>query len=70
MKEAPLRIELDQDMCIGAGQCVMTAPDLFDQRDDDGTAFLLQESPSPEQESAAKEAEALCPASAIRVHQQ
>lgn len=57
-------------MCIGAGQCVFTAPDLFDQRDDDGVAFLLKQSPSPEQESFAKEAEALCPASAIRVHKQ
>lgn len=46
----------------------MTAPDLFDQRDEDGVAFLLEEIPSPEQESSAKEAVALCPASAIRVH--
>ncbi|SMX93714.1 MULTISPECIES: ferredoxin [unclassified Brevibacterium] len=63
-----MRIELDQDACIGAGNCVITAPDLFDQRDDDGVAFLLEENPSPEQESSAKEAEALCPAAAIRIH--
>ncbi|GAA1545649.1 MULTISPECIES: ferredoxin [Brevibacterium] len=62
-----MRIELDQDMCIGAGNCVLTAPDLFDQRDEDGVAFVLEENPSPEQEGSAKEAEALCPASAIRV---
>lgn len=64
-----MRIELDQDTCIGAGNCVLTAPDLFDQRDEDGVAFLLEENPSPEQESSAKEAESMCPASAIRVHQ-
>ena len=62
-----MRIELDQDMCIGAGNCVLTAPDLFDQRDEDGVAFVLEENPSPEQEGSTKEAEALCPASAIRV---
>lgn len=63
-----MRIELDQDICVGSGNCVISAPDVFDQRDDDGIAFLLEENPSVERESAVKEAEALCPALAIRVH--
>ena len=26
-----MRIEADTEVCIGAGQCVMTAPELFDR---------------------------------------
>ncbi|MGW6548492.1 ferredoxin, partial [Streptomyces massasporeus] len=35
-----MRIDIDQDVCIGAGQCALTAPDVFTQ-DDDGYSTLL-----------------------------
>jgi ferredoxin len=35
-----MRFTVDRDRCIGAGNCVMNAPDLFDQ-DDDGLVVLL-----------------------------
>jgi len=31
-----MRVTVDQDRCIAAGQCVAAAPDVFDQRDEDG----------------------------------
>lgn len=62
------RIEVDEDLCVGGGQCVMAAPDLFDQRDDDGVVILLDVSPPAERVEAAKRAELVCPAAAIRVH--
>lgn len=61
-----MRIEANTDVCIGAGQCVMVAPDVFDQ-DDDATVVVLQPSPGPAQEEAAREAVTLCPSGALRV---
>lgn len=62
-----MRIEIDQDVCIGAGQCVMSAMDVFDQRDEDGVAYLLEPDPPQEQWPAVRQAAALCPSGAITV---
>ncbi|WP_369221010.1 ferredoxin [Streptomyces sp. R39] len=35
-----MHIEIDRDVCIGAGQCALTAPNVFTQ-DDDGFSTLL-----------------------------
>ena len=43
-----MRIEADTEVCIGAGQCVMTAPELFDQSDDDGVVIVLEPEPGPQ----------------------
>jgi ferredoxin len=60
-----MRIEFDEPKCVSAGQCAMVAPELFDQRDDDGVAIVLNDSPAPEQEADAIEAASVCPAAAI-----
>lgn len=60
-------VEADRDRCIGAGQCVLAAPDLFDQDEDDGLVVLLDPSPSAEHEAAARAAAAACPAAVITV---
>lgn len=60
-----LRVQFDEPKCVAAGQCVMVAPDLFDQRDEDGVAIVLEDTPAPEQYDEAREAAAVCPAAAI-----
>ncbi|WP_197377108.1 ferredoxin [Mycolicibacterium baixiangningiae] len=61
-----MRIEADRDTCISAGNCVMSAPEVFDQ-DDDGIVVLLAD-PVPEgEQDHAREAVKLCPATALRV---
>lgn len=62
-----IRIEVDEELCVGGGQCVMAAPAVFDQRDDDGVVILLQDHPAAEQREAVQRAELLCPAAAITV---
>ncbi|WP_345718910.1 ferredoxin [Kineosporia mesophila] len=62
-----MKVEFDEPKCVAAGQCVMVAPDLFDQRDEDGVAIVLDDSPSPDQYDEAREAAAVCPAAAIRL---
>ncbi|MFD5341680.1 ferredoxin [Streptomyces hawaiiensis] len=60
-----MHIDIDKDVCIGAGQCALTAPDVFTQ-DDDGYSTLLpggEGSGSP----LLREAARACPVSAITV---
>ena len=62
-----MRVELDEPKCVAAGQCVVAAPEVFDQRDDDGVAVVLDETPSAELLAGVREAVAVCPAAAIRL---
>lgn len=61
-----MKVITDQDKCIASGQCVMAAPDVFDQRDD-GTVELLNANPPEELAEGARQAAWLCPALAITV---
>ncbi|MDH6293551.1 ferredoxin [Rhodococcus opacus] len=62
-----MRIDIDVAKCIGAGQCVMAAPEVFDQNEDNGTIILLNDSPPADQGEPVREAAMMCPASVITV---
>ncbi|MFI1732325.1 ferredoxin [Streptomyces acidicola] len=62
-----MRVELDEPKCVASGQCVMASPEVFDQREDDGVAILLEERPGEELLDGVREAVAICPAAAIRL---
>ena len=47
----------------------MHAPELFDQREDDGVVELLNDSPLAEQADNARKAAAGCPALAIHIEE-
>lgn len=64
-----VKIEIDQDRCIGAGQCVLAASEVFDQREEDGVVVLLDDAPAGDRSAGAREAAAVCPAAAITVHE-
>jgi len=64
-----MKVLLDEEKCVGAGQCVLAADDVFDQRDEDGIAVLLDEHPDQERLGAVETAAQLCPAQAIRIAQ-
>ncbi|MFD7667124.1 ferredoxin [Streptomyces sp. NPDC059788] len=63
-----MRITVDPDRCVGAGQCVLNAPAIFDQ-DDDGLVTLLTEPGTDQETAAARLAGALCPSGAISVQE-
>ena len=67
LEKTVMRVEIDESKCIGAGQCVVAAPDVFDQRDEDGVVVLLDENPVAEHASAVQDAVSICPAAAIRL---
>ena len=62
-----MRITVDEDRCCGAGTCVLLAPDVFDQRDEDGIVVLLNDNPPDELAADIHQAAAVCPALAIVV---
>jgi len=63
-----MRVIVDYEKCCGAGQCVLLAPKVFDQRDD-GIVILLDENPPKELHTAVREAATVCPAAAIRLEE-
>ncbi|NUW46963.1 ferredoxin [Nonomuraea rhodomycinica] len=62
-----MKVVVDEDKCCGAGQCVLIAPEVFDQREDDGIVVLLEPEPAVELHGQVREAAAVCPAAAIEV---
>jgi ferredoxin len=60
-----MKIQVDRDRCRGAGQCALTAPELFDQSEEDGSVVVLDEEPPPALYERAGLAAALCPNSVI-----
>jgi ferredoxin len=64
-----MNITVDQDKCCGSGTCVLLAPDVFDQREDDGIVILLDAQPPEQFHEIVREAASVCPASAIRLAQ-
>lgn len=62
-----MKVTVDQEKCCAGGNCVMLAPDVFDQRDEDGVVVLLTETPPAELHDAVREAAEVCPAACIEV---
>ena len=64
---AQLRVRIEQSKCIAAGQCVDAAPEVFDQRPEDGIVVLLIEEPDEALAPQVKKAVRLCPAKVIEI---
>ena len=62
-----MKVRIDEHACVASGQCVMAAPDVFDQRDEDGIVVLLDEQPPAELSEDVHQAAHVCPALAIAV---
>jgi ferredoxin len=62
-----MNIAVDEDRCCAAGQCVLIAPEVFDQREEDGVVMLLDAAPPPQVHEAVRESAMACPAAAIEL---
>ncbi|MGW4906154.1 ferredoxin [Streptomyces sp. NPDC004270] len=65
-----MKVIVDQNKCVASGQCVLSAPDVFDQREEDGIVVLLAATPPEGVEDDVRQAAALCPAQAIWLEEQ
>ena len=65
-----MRVTVDQDKCVGSGQCVLAADRVFDQREEDGIVVLLDAEPDAELGDGVRQAAMVCPALAIGVTEQ
>ena len=60
-----MRIVADTSRCVGAGQCVLTEPAVFDQSEEDGTVIVLAEQPENGELDRARQAVHICPSGAL-----
>lgn len=60
-----MKVTVDEDKCCGAGQCVLIAPEVFDQWEDDGIVIILDAEPPEQLRVPVREAAGVCPAAAI-----
>ncbi|WP_411146801.1 ferredoxin [Streptomyces sp. x-80] len=60
-----MKITIEQDKCVAAGQCVLAAPQVFDQREEDGIVVLEHDRPPRETHEDVRLAAQVCPALAI-----
>lgn len=64
--DGTLDVSIDHDMCIGAGQCALTAPGVFTQ-DDDGFGTVLPGRRDGGGDPLVREAARACPVGAVTV---
>jgi ferredoxin len=62
-------VRIDQTGCIGSGQCVLAAPDVFDQSDDDGHGIVLVADPSADLLPGVRDAVDRCPAQVVTLQE-
>jgi len=62
-----MKVLIDRGKCVGAGQCVRVAPDVFDQDENDGLVVLIDAQPGAQAALSVEKAAQLCPAQAIRI---
>lgn len=62
-----MRLTVDREVCVGAGMCVLTAPGVFDQDDEEGLVTQLVADPVGQDAEAVEKAVGLCPSGALRL---
>ncbi len=61
-----MKVVVDYDLCESNAICMAVAPEIFEVRDDD-FLYVLNETPSADQEAKVREAVERCPKQAISI---
>ncbi|GHO50986.1 ferredoxin [Ktedonospora formicarum] len=62
-----MRVIAQTQKCIASGTCVLTCPQVFDQRDEDGTVQVVDNHPPLTLRARIMQAVDLCPAQVFQV---
>jgi ferredoxin len=62
-----LKVVVDTSLCIGSGNCAVTAPAVFDQDEEQAVVVLLDDSPPESEREAVERAVEQCPSAVIRI---
>jgi ferredoxin len=62
-----MRLQVDRNRCVGAGMCNLSAPEVFDQDDEEGHVILLDAAPAEDLHAVVREALTTCPSGAISI---
>jgi ferredoxin len=62
-----MQVHVEPARCAASGLCVLTAPEVFGQSDEDGTVQLLNPTPASGLQPRVRAAAARCPARAIKL---
>jgi ferredoxin len=62
-----MRVTADREVCIGSGNCVFSAPAVFDQDDDEGLVVVLTAQVDDQDADAVQNAVVNCPSGALRI---
>ncbi|MET9294263.1 ferredoxin [Streptomyces sp. NPDC003077] len=65
-----MRVDVESDKCIASGVCVLAAPEVFDQNEDDGIVVVLDDRPAAERHEAVRDAAMRCPAAVIQLREE
>ena len=68
VKESPVKVSVNFDLCTSNAVCMSIAPEVFEVRDD-GYLYVLNENPGPEFAEKMHEAVASCPNGAISIEE-
>ena len=63
-----MRVTIDLDKCIMAGECVYNHPWLFEFNDENQASVKVAELTTDEQKKGARQAREVCPSGAIQLH--
>ena len=64
-----MKVHVDQQRCVGSGQCARSVPEVFDQREEDGIVVLRMMQPDDRLVPAVRKAARHCPSQAIRIEE-
>jgi len=62
-----MQVKVDKDVCGGHGDCIMTAPEVFDFVGEDDVVSVLISEPPEKLQGSVREACEVCPTGAISV---
>jgi ferredoxin len=64
-----VKVRADTAVCVSSGMCVLSVPEVFDQREDDAVVEVLLDEPPADRQDAVRSAVLGCPSGALSLQE-